>query len=1048
MNEALRKRAGKRGIYLVAAFLLVGFMPAVQAQILTVLPDHPVLHDLDFTPYIQHSASNLTVYYDYDNQLEEDEEGGVIVRWTGPDWSPRDLSGFTQFVFGVKGDPERIDVRFEDSGVGEVVVSTPFVVGSEFQYWLIDADELDGVDMSNINAIVFYTLGTYDGVEGEGEFTLYVDGLGDPPEISVSPVDPVMAKITTLPGDPILNDIAGSLLEPYSPTNFGVFYNIGIGEAWGGASAVWEDEPVDLTSITQFVFGVTGEPNAIQVEFDYEEGGQTFKTTFILTGVTDELQYWIIDSDDIVGLDEIKAISFVVNKALVHGTYYEGEFHVHVGGIVFGDPPHRLEPVDPSVAELTILPGDPGLRDIAGSDWFVHSATNFSVDYDVSGSPGYGGASVRWEGAATDLTSITQFVFGVKGDPGSVKVEFDYFVWEVRMKTIFILQGVTHELQYWVIDADLIDGLDEITDISFVVDSVLAGGGNHVGSFEVHVGGLDEEEPVEIDPIEPVDPGDAQLTILPNRPDVQDLGGTEYEQHSSTNFSVFYSLGEGNTWDGAMLRWGEEFVIQDLTAYAQFVFGVVGDPEAIRVEFEDENLNETTLVLTGITNELQYWVIDTSVINNLDKIRVIKFVVDEDLAGANVEGQYTVSVGGLRPLPIDVAAVDPSEADITMLPGDPVARDVGGALYENYSSTNMAVLYDLGTGLPYGGLSAFWGGKAVDLTSITQFVFGVKGDPGAILVEFDYEVDEQTFKTAFMLNGVTEELQYWVINSDMIEGLEEITAISFVVNQGLVNGGNGYEGEFHIHVGGIVFGEPPRDVDPVDPSMATLTLLPGDPGLRDIAGSIWFLHSSTNFSVNYDVSGAPGYGGASVRWEGAATDLTSITQFVFGVKGDPGSIKVEFDYFVWESRMKTIFVLKDVTDELQYWVIDADWIAGLDEITDISFVVDSVLAGSGNHVGSFEVHVGLEEDDDPPVVDDPEFNSFTLKPGQVPSVVILDSVVGYDYVLQYTTNLTAVPVNWDNEAARVPGNGNEIVLDDDAELTDEMRIYRVIVIAQ
>ncbi len=468
---------------------------------------------------------------------------------------------------------------------------------------------------------------------------------------------------------------------------------------------------------------------------------------------------------------------------------------------------------------LTVLPDlplvSPGGQDGIDPIVTVHSSTNFTVSYDLSGAAEYQFAMVHhptWD--AWDVSAITQFVFGVKGDPDQIKVEF---VDKSDSKTTINSPTLTDEFQFWTIPASTVNNADlsTIHVISFVIDEGLAGVGNTVGEFTVFVDGLEYEapppDPVDLDPSDPLD---TDITVLPGDPLVNDLDGTLFMQHSSSNFTVSYSLPDEEDWDGVMVRW-ENFDPMDLTAIAEFVFGVLGTPEAIKVEFEDNAGGKTIFNLNGVTDTLQHWHIDASLIDNLDDIKVISFVVDRALAGeGNEDGHYTVFVGGLS-YESSVAAIessDPGLLPITILPDTPMISDLAGTLFEQHSSTNFTVLYDLDAAAEeWEGVMVHRDGFApMNLTAIDTFVIGVTGTPNAVKVEFK---DLSGAVTTFFLNGVSAPLQHWHIHAALIPNLAEIELIAFVVDYGLAGGGN-EAGAFTVFIGGLGF----EDEDPEEPA--------------------------------------------------------------------------------------------------------------------------------------------------------------------------------------------------------------------------------------
>lgn len=646
---------------------------------------------------------------------------------------------------------------------------------------------------------------------------------------------------------------------------------------------------------------------------------------------------------------------------------------------------------------LTALPGQPMVQDLNGTDFVQHSVSNFTVNYDISVGDGWAGVMVRWEEfAGQDLSAITQFVFGVLGDsPDQIKVEFED---TDNNKTIINSPALTDEFQFWEIPASSItNNLSSIKVIAFVVDQGLAGAGNFVGDYTVYVDGLSFTPP----PVDPSDPGDAPITVLPGEPTVGDIAGTVFEQHSSTNFTVTYDVTVDPFFAAVIVQWPAP---TNLTTISEFVFGALGDPDSIKVEFEDGDGGKTTITLAGMTGSLQHWHIPAGWINNLDSLKAIVFVVDEPLAGAgNESGDFEVRVGGLdfTAPPAQIVPTTPDEAPITILPNDPLLNDIDGTLFEQHSSTNFTVFYELPEVDSFDAVMIRWENfDPIDLTSITQFVFGVTGTPNSVKVEFE---DNDGGKTIFILQDVDGNRQNWHIPSSQIANLDNIKVIVFAVDRDLAGVGN-FVGQFTVFVGGFDFPDPPTPIDPSDPGDAPITILPDQPLLNDLNGTLFEQHSQTNFTVSYSLPEEDSWSGVMVRWEDFnPIDLTSITQFVFGVTGTPNAIKVEFED---TNSNKTVFSLLDVDGTMQHWHIPASQIANLDNIKVISFVVDQGVAGAGNFDGQFTVFVGGLAYT--PLVDVPASDPSVADITVLPDNPLLNDLNGTLFVQHSSTNFTFV----------------------------------------
>ncbi len=60
----------------------------------------------------------------------------------------------------------------------------------------------------------------------------------------------------------------------------------------------------------------------------------------------------------------------------------------------------------------------------------------------------------------------------------------------------------------------------------------------------------------------------------------------------------------------------DDFAGRDLSGVSTFVFGVTGTPEKIRMKFEDTNFDKTAFTLLGVTNTMQFYHIQGSLVSN------------------------------------------------------------------------------------------------------------------------------------------------------------------------------------------------------------------------------------------------------------------------------------------------------------------------------------------------------------------------------------------------------------------------------------------------
>lgn len=134
-----------------------------------------------------------------------------------------------------------------------------------------------------------------------------------------------------------------------------------------------------------------------------------------------------------------------------------------------------------------------------------------------------------------------------------------------------------------------------------------------------------------------------------------------------------------------------------------------------------------------------------------------------------------------------------------------------------------------------------------------------------------------------------------------------------------------------------------------------VTWLPGGPLITDLDGTKFAQHSSSNFTVSYQLPTEYDWDGIMVRWDDwGPRNLSSISTFVFGVRGTANKIKVEFQAI---SGAKSIAVLQGVTNTWQYYHIPSSSLTNdRSQMQVISFVTDSGLAGTIK-TGTYDVVV-------------------------------------------------------------------------------------------
>ena len=316
--------------------------------------------------------------------------------------------------------------------------------------------------------------------------------------------------------------------------------------------------------------------------------------------------------------------------------------------------------------------------------------------------------------------------------------------------------------------------------IVFVASYGDAGVGTvNTGTFEVAVQGLDTNVP---DGWEIYPGATTAVTRLPfttNIARVSDVDRTPWtiSTLNSTNFlTVQYKLaptdsisngnwyGSSPDWDAAMVYWFP-WATNAATGYnlssvgAEFVFGVRSTSMAqrVKVEFEssDTNASKTIATLRNVTNTWQYYHIPRSNIVNLaTNMKTIVFVASYGDAGVGTvnTGTFEVAVQGLDTNVPPSRPVYPStNGVVTTLPGGPRVSEVDGTEVTQLSTSNFVINYKLApSGSDTNGAVLAWSarlgrrhdctGKSfrpTNLSSITTFVFKVRGTATSVNVEFE-----------------------------------------------------------------------------------------------------------------------------------------------------------------------------------------------------------------------------------------------------------------------------------------------------------------------
>jgi hypothetical protein len=882
---------------------------------------------------------------------------GSSTNWGGaPDWDGAmvywkpmatsivmgtDLSGYTSFVFGVRGTTNKVKIEFESSdsakSIGYLNAVTNFM-----QYYQISASSITNnrTKIKSINFVVNYA---GSGAVNTGQFEVVVQGLSSNEDWQIYPG--ATTDVTRLPftnNPPRLSDVDGTEIESLSTSNFVVHYNLA--PASSGTNGSWHGAPdwdaamlywypwasnaasaYNLSSVTTFVFAVRSTSMAQRVKLEFEAVDSN-KTVAVLRDVTNVWRYYHIPCSNIVNLaTNMKSIVFVANYGSEGvGSVNTGTFEVIVQNLTNPPPSNVIYPL--STGDVTRLPGGPRVSEVDGTEVSQYSTSNFVVNYNLAptssvsgtwhGAPDWDAAMLYWTNFSfTNLSSITTFVFKVSGAATALNVEFESATNALAtsnfVKTIFTLVNVSNSWQYYHIPAVSIAYVTNMRTITFAAN--YSGVGTvKTGAFEVVVHGL-TYDPITV--ISNYAGSMTDVTVLPGGPYVSGVDTTQVAQLSSTNFIVNYNLApSGSTngtwrgapdWDAAMVSWGyqnNQAVSADLSGgdYTSFVFAVKGDANKVKVEFQDINDNKTIVVLQNVTNLWHYYRIPTSIIpsNSLKEMKSISFVAvyGTGVTGVGLvsTGTFEVVVGGLTfYLPISPTNV----GSATVLPNFPGVTNVGGGdgtLAVTNSPTTINVSYNVmftnwaGAAIQYGSQGA---NDSQDLSRFTNLVFGLRGGSKNVKIEF-LEFREGVTNTAtFICTDVAPTNQYYSISLTNIGksvSVSNINVINFVVDIGLVESGSLVSNLF-IESGGLRIAWFLNGTN-----TGSATVLPGSPSVVPVAGATCTTineMNSTNIQVGFDFFNCGGWSGATILYDDyGSTNIeyqdfsgTNFTNLVFGL---------------------------------------------------------------------------------------------------------------------------------------------------------------------
>ena len=215
-------------------------------------------------------------------------------------------------------------------------------------------------------------------------------------------------------------------------------YNLVGSAAWAGGTILFDDygtvpiESADLSGRSSLVFKVNGAPKKVKFEIEDASG---VKIDSILQNTSSALtQYFTITSGEItsagVDMAHIRDINFIVITNLTGSAARQGTFQVNTGGLLSFN---YIITSNTFFKVPTTFPNNPKLGLVGGSEsQSTYTQTSPSVarlTYNIS-SGEWAGLSYVYDDYNTvpiesqDLTSYSSFVFGFRGNPKRIELQF------------------------------------------------------------------------------------------------------------------------------------------------------------------------------------------------------------------------------------------------------------------------------------------------------------------------------------------------------------------------------------------------------------------------------------------------------------------------------------------------------------------------------------------------------------------------------------------------------------------------------------------------
>ncbi len=977
----------------------------------------------------QQTNDLVTLNYNVTPVGAPDEYAGITFNYDDFTSSPlkesANFSGINEIIVGLSGTPNtRVQAVFEDAQGGRDFLNLDTITAGE-QYYRLNLSLLDGVNLSQITGISFVE-DRFNVLSFTGTLNVRLNGLDVTGNILPNAAL-TAADIITLPNNPgpvFINSASATgqvtqssrnqarLTYDVTPVVTGTPPNTVTTHQFAGMLINYDDfnspavESRDLSSITNFIFGLTGTPGMdVRVLFEDSNGGSDF---FNLGQLGAGQQFYSLNRNLLSGVDftRISGISFAVSGTQTPGSAgpFQGFLDVNVNGL---DVTGLLVP-DPSlnVGNVTQLFGNPGPVLVksasAAANLAQQSQDLVALTYDVTpvvtGTPPnqvvthqFAEALFNYDNFATpglesqDLSALTEIVVGLSGTPGmNVAVVFED---AAGGRDTLNLGQLSAAEQFYRIPRAFIDNVNfaQITGIGFVVSGTQAqnpqpGGGPFAGNLNVRLSGLD------VTGFIPPSPGltAANVTQMPNQPRPVVTGGssapTAINQLSSSQVDLSYDVTQASSYSGLTIAYDNPATPAiesgNLTAIGNLVTGLRGPAGSnVRVEFIDASGARDFLNVGPVTTAEQFYSLNLGLLSgiNLAQIANVNFIVTQALA-QDTQDILSVRLGNLDFL--GSSFIQPTAgltaANVSVMPGTPEVLLTGGSnagssvIQLSQSRTNL--IYDVTPAGSFAGINVNYDNAATpgiefrDLSPLGgQMIVGLAGPVGTnVRVEFE---DSTGARNSLTLGSVNTTEQFYQLNFAQVTGIDftRIRRVNFLIDNSFVLDRQDTLG---LRLDGLLF------TNIVQPTAglteANLTnFQAGNPGSILVGGSSAdssiAQFSTSRVDLDYDVTAQSSFAGAGVSFDNFTTgpveviNLSTLTEIVVGVRGQIGdTVRFEIED---SGTAKASVILGNINTVEQFYRIPLNLFQGinLSSVAAINFVVDGNFVTDPTNVMRFRV---------------------------------------------------------------------------------------------